>query len=71
MTDSRDLRELIHDMRNELAVVKANLEGLVDGKLDPSHERFVSILQAVEQLQSLVADLNRQDMSAGRRGSDA
>ena len=63
MTGSPDLAELVHDMRNELAVVKANLEGLVDGKLEPTPERFASILQAIEQLKSLISQLDDVDIA--------
>jgi two-component system, OmpR family, sensor histidine kinase BaeS len=64
MSSSLALDELIHDMRNELAVAKANLEGLADGKLEPTHARFVSILQALDHLQSLIAELHSVEMSA-------
>ncbi len=45
-----DVNELIHEMRNELAVARANLEGLVDGKLAPTRERLLGIIQALSQL---------------------
>lgn len=51
------LAELIHEMRNELAVAKANLEGLIDGKFAPTPERLLGILQALSQLDSLIDDL--------------
>jgi two-component system sensor histidine kinase BaeS len=51
------MRELVHEMRNELAVVRANLEALIDGKFAPTPERLSSIIQAVGQLEALVADL--------------
>ncbi len=57
MTPSAQVNELIHEMRNELAVAKANLEGLIDGKLAPSRERLLGILQALSQLDSLIEDL--------------
>ena len=52
------LRELVHEMRNELAVARANLEGLVDGTLAPTRERLLGIVQALTQLETLIADLN-------------
>jgi two-component system sensor histidine kinase BaeS len=48
---------LIHEIRNELAVAKANLEGLVDGKLAPTRERLLGIIQALNQLDALIEDL--------------
>lgn len=57
MTPSREVDELIHEMRNELAVASANLEALVDGKLDPTRERLLAIIQALSQLDALIEDL--------------
>jgi two-component system, OmpR family, sensor histidine kinase BaeS len=52
-----DVNELIHEMRNELAVARANLEGLVDGKLAPTRERLLGIIQALSQLDGLIDDV--------------
>ena len=30
------MRELVHEMRNELAIARANLEGLIDEKFAPT-----------------------------------
>jgi len=49
--------ELIHEMRNQLAVAKANLEAFVDGKLPPTAERLESVLQTLTILEELVKDL--------------
>jgi signal transduction histidine kinase len=57
VNNSLSLHELIHEMRNELAVARANLEGLVDGKLVPTRERLLGILQALSQLEALVEDV--------------
>jgi signal transduction histidine kinase len=54
---SDEVDALIHEMRNELAVAKANLEGLVDGKLAPTRERLLGIIQTLNQLDGLVEDL--------------
>ncbi len=59
-SESLPLRELIHEMRNELAVARANLEGLVDGKLAPTRDRLLGIIQALAQLEALVDDVNAQ-----------
>jgi two-component system, OmpR family, sensor histidine kinase BaeS len=48
------LDELMHEMRNALAVVRANLEAFLDGKLSPTPERLEGMLQALTQLESLM-----------------
>ena len=59
MTPSQTNRvsELIHEMRNQLAVAKANLEAFIDGKLPPTAERLESILQTLGHLEELIKDL--------------
>lgn len=59
MARRSDVDAVVHEMRNELAVAKANLEGLRDGKLAATGERLASILQALEQLDVLIDDLAR------------
>jgi two-component system, OmpR family, sensor histidine kinase BaeS len=54
---SLQVEALIHEMRNELAVAKANLEGLLDGKLAPTRDRLQGIIQALTQLDALIDDL--------------
>jgi two-component system sensor histidine kinase BaeS len=54
-----EIDALIHEMRNELAVAKANLEGFVDGKFEPTRERLLGILQALNQLDALIEDVRR------------
>ena len=49
--------ELVHEIRNQLAVAKANLEAFADGKLPPSPERLESVLQTLGQLEKLLNDL--------------
>ncbi len=58
MKAAAQLGELIHEMRNELAVAKANLEGLIDGKFAPTRERLLGIVQALSQLDTLIDDLH-------------
>jgi signal transduction histidine kinase len=50
--------EIIHEMRNELTVAKINVEAILDGKLAPTRERLLSIIQALDQLENLIADLH-------------
>jgi signal transduction histidine kinase len=54
-------------MRNELAVARANLEGLIDGKLQPTHDRLLGIIQALNQLDALIDDLRRTKAEVAMR----
>jgi len=65
MSEADTSRELVHEMRNELAVARANLEGLVDGKLAPTKERLQGILQALAQLEALIQDIRDYPNAAG------
>jgi signal transduction histidine kinase len=65
MSDPMPLRELVHEMRNALAIARANLEGLVDGKLAPTPERLLGIIQALSQLQALVDDVGSRETAVG------
>ena len=60
---SGEVEALIHEMRNELAVAKANLEGLMDGKFAPTRERLLGIIQALNQL-----DAHRRSAGLEPRG---
>ncbi|MBV8281227.1 MAG: HAMP domain-containing histidine kinase, partial [Candidatus Eremiobacteraeota bacterium] len=66
--DERRLSELIHEMRNQLAVAKANLEAFIDGKLPPTAARLESIVQTLRHLEELVKDLRvlHPALSAGQ-----
>lgn len=44
-------------MRNQLAVAVANLEGWLDGKLEPTSQRIKAVLQALSALDALIDDL--------------
>lgn len=63
--DASGRRELIHEMRNQLAVAQANLEAFIDGKLPPTPERLQSIVQALRQVDALIDDLPDERGSAG------
>ena len=54
MTESERSAELIHDMRNRLAIVRANVEAFIDGKLSPSPKRLEAVLQSLDQLADLL-----------------
>lgn len=48
------MKTLIHDMRNQLAVAIANVEGFRDGILEPTPARLDAVLAALEQLEVLL-----------------
>lgn len=48
---------MVHEMRNQLAVAVANLEGWLDGKLQPTPRRIDAVLQALSALDALIDDL--------------
>jgi signal transduction histidine kinase len=56
-SDSDRVSELIHEMRNQLAIAKANLEAFIDGKLAPTAERLENVVQTLAHLEELVKDL--------------
>jgi len=47
----------MHDMRNALAVAKATIEALADGKLTASHERLVSLVGVLDSLDKQLTEL--------------
>jgi len=40
----------LHDMRNDLAVAIGTMHALIDGKLDPTPERFSDVLEALQAI---------------------
>ena len=63
MSERMPMRELVHEMRNELAIARANLEGLIDGKFAATKERLLAIIQALGQLEALVEDMRARDVA--------
>lgn len=59
MTPSEPSRvsELVHEMRNQLAVARANLEAFIDGKLSPTADRLEGVVQTLAHLDELIKDL--------------
>jgi signal transduction histidine kinase len=55
--DSTGVSELIHELRNQLAVAKANLEAFIDGKLPPTAQRLEHVVQTLNQMEELIKDL--------------
>ena len=49
--------EVIHDIRNRLAVARANIEAVIDGKLEATPARLNIVLQSLDQLAALLNDL--------------
>jgi len=56
--------ELIHDMRNSLAVARANVEAFIDGKLKPTTGRLEAVLQSLTQLEELLNDFKAVHVAA-------
>ena len=61
--------ELIHDIRNRLTVVRANVEAFIDGKLPPTPSRLKAVLQSLTQLEQLLNDVraSQVETDAGAR----
>ena len=57
MSGRTDRDQLTHDMRNALAVVRATIEALADGKLAPSHDRLMSLVDVVDRLDAQLTQL--------------
>jgi len=48
---------VMHEIRNQLAVAKANLEAFIDGKIPVTPERLTALAQTIDQLARLTLDL--------------
>lgn len=59
----RDASAIRHDIENMLTIAQANLEGMLDGVVEPTHERLEnvrdSLVAAIDHLKDL-ALLTRQ-----------
>jgi two-component system sensor histidine kinase BaeS len=53
----RWMQDIAHDLRSPLSGLKGQLEGMRDGVLDPSSERFARTLRDVERLEEMVASI--------------
>ncbi len=62
--DAPRVGELVHEMRNQLAVARANLEAFLDGKLSPNAERLEAVLQTLRELEELIKDLRVMQLDA-------
>jgi hypothetical protein len=52
------VKRTLHDVRNQLAVAVANVEAMRDGVIDPSRERFETVLAALAHANELLHQLN-------------
>jgi signal transduction histidine kinase len=57
-------RELIHDMRNRLAVARANIEAFIDRKFTPTAKRLSAVLQSLNQIDALIDEIEPNDSLA-------
>ena len=62
MTGRSRRSELIHDIRNRLAIARANIEAFIDGKLKPTQARLGAVLQSLEQLDALIDEFKASDI---------
>jgi signal transduction histidine kinase len=62
--DASRVGDLVHEMRNQLAVARANLEAFLDGKLSPNAERLEAVLQTLRELEELIKDLRVMQLDA-------
>lgn len=62
MTRRSRRSELIHDIRNRLAIARANIEAFIDGKLKPTRDRLNAVLQSLDQLDSLIDEIKASDV---------
>jgi signal transduction histidine kinase len=56
-SDASGVSELVHEMRNQLTVARANLEAFIDGKLAPTAERLEGVVQTLAHLEGLIKNL--------------
>jgi hypothetical protein len=49
------MRQVLHDVRNQLAIAIANVEGFRDGIIEPTPARFDAVLQALGEIELLLA----------------
>jgi len=57
LSDRARPEEVIHDVRNRLAVARANIEAIIDGKLKATPDRLKVVLQALDQVAAMLNDL--------------
>lgn len=63
------MKQIIHDIRNELAVAIATVHAMSDGKLPPTQANLQGLLEALDEANALVSRL-RLDPPAAPRAED-
>jgi hypothetical protein len=54
------MRTTMHDLRNHLSVAIANVEAVVDGKLDATPKRLESVLNSLKLIAAMIETLPLQ-----------
>jgi hypothetical protein len=49
------VREIIHDVRNQLAIAIANVEAFRDGILEPTPVRLEAVLAALNEIETILS----------------
>lgn len=62
----RFLADIAHELRTPLAVIQGNLEGMLDGVIEPDKEQLESLYEETLQLNALIKDL--RDLSLAEAG---
>lgn len=62
----RLIAEVVHEIRNPIAALRVNAEGMADGVLPPEHSRLEAVLGDVERLAFLVDDLQQLTLAESR-----
>ena len=57
MSRPLDQNEIVHDIRNRLAVARANIEAFIDGKLEPTPERMRVVLSSLDDASRLLKEV--------------
>ncbi len=52
------MKSVVHEIRNHLAVAVANIEAFRDGVLSPSPQRLAAVLQALQEAEVLLGEIN-------------
>ena len=55
------MSRLVHEIRNQLAVAVANVEAFRDGVLEPTPARLAAVLDALQQVETLLLQIPRGD----------